>query len=286
MNNMKILMFSADPTILDAGSASAKRMVEYGGRVEKLDILVLTPHLATGYPSEVWMAENTRVRALGGRFTRFLKAFFKARQMIKREKYDLLVAQDIEHAFMCWLLGGKWQMQIHSDIFSPYFVKHRMFNRFRMMLSEFLIPRASCVRVVSERIKKSVIRTCNVRTDIACPSIVVLPILGKSVDLNVERKRFPEFDKTILMVSRLTSEKNIGLAIEAMAEVIRKHPKIGLVIVGDGPEREALKLQTTNYKLQTNVKFVGWQTDVTSYYKGADIFLLTSLYEAWELAGF
>ena len=174
-------------------------------------------------------------------------------------------------------------MQIHSDIFSPHFVKHLMFNRFRTMLSKFLIPRASCVRVVSERIKKSVIRTCNVRTDIACPSIVVLPILGKSVDLNVEPKRFPEFDKTILMVSRLTSEKNIGLAIEAMAEVIRKHPKIGLVIVGDGPEREALKLQTTNYKLQTNVKFVGWQTDVASYYKGADIFLLTSLYEGWGM---
>ena len=44
---MKILMFSADPTILDNESSAAKRMVEYGRRVEKLDILVLTPHLAS-----------------------------------------------------------------------------------------------------------------------------------------------------------------------------------------------------------------------------------------------
>src|SRR3989344_3667455 len=139
---MKILMFSADPTILEKESSAGKRMGEYGKRVEKLDILVLTPHLATGYPSEVWLAENTRVRAFDGRLSRFFKAFFVAWQMAGREKYDLLVAQDIEHAFVCLLLGGKWQMQIHTDIFSPYFVKHRMFNRFRTMLSEFLIPRA------------------------------------------------------------------------------------------------------------------------------------------------
>src|SRR3989338_8892726 len=132
---MKILMFSADPTILEKESSAAKRMIEYGRRVEKLDILALTPHLATGYPSEVWLAENTRVRAFDGRLSRFFKAFFVAWQMAGREKYDLLVAQDIEHAFMCWLLTWtrrvqvdtacpKWQMQIHADIFSPFFTRH------------------------------------------------------------------------------------------------------------------------------------------------------------------
>ena len=47
---MKILMFSADPTILDKESSAGKRMEEYGKRVEKLDILVLTPHFALGPP--------------------------------------------------------------------------------------------------------------------------------------------------------------------------------------------------------------------------------------------
>ncbi|KKU85155.1 MAG: Glycosyltransferase, partial [Parcubacteria group bacterium GW2011_GWA2_47_9] len=103
-------------------------------------------------------------------------------------------------------------------------------------------------------------------------------------DLNVEPKKFPEFDKTILMVSRLTSEKNVGLAIDAMAEVLKKHPKAGLIIVGDGPEREALELKTKSYKLQANVKFKGWQNDTAPYYKGADIFLLTSWYEGWGMS--
>src|SRR3989344_8099588 len=287
---MKILMFSADPTTLDKESSAGKRMIEYGRRVEKLDILVLTPHLDIRCPSGVELAGNTKAHALTGKFARFLKAFFKAWRMLAREKYDLLVAQDIEHAFMCWLLGGKWQMQIHSDIFSPYFVKHRMFNRFRTMLSKFLIPRASCVRVVSERIKNSILRTRNIHLDVKRPSVEVLPILAeplRTFDVRSDGERpsvFNEFDKTILMVSRLTSEKNIGLAIEAIAEVVKKHPKTGLIIVGDGPERDALKLKAKSYKLQSNVKFEGWQKDVASYYKGADIFLLTSWYEGWGMS--
>lgn len=288
---MKILMFSADPNILDVSSAAAGRMIEYGKRIEKLDILVLIPDLDVGRPSGVGLAENTKAYALTGRFSRFLKAFFKAWQMLKKEKYDLLVAQDIEHAVICWILSFffniKWQIQIHTDIFSPYFIKHSVFNILRAWLTKFLIPRASCIRVVSERIKRSVLqlRMSDIRTDdVRHPCVDVLPILAEHVNLNIEPKHFPGFDKTILMVSRLTSEKNIGLAIDAMAEVVKKHPKTGLVIVGDGPEREALKLKTKNYKLQTNVRFEGWQKDTAPYYKSADIFLLTSWYEGWGMS--
>ena len=286
---MKILMFSADPTILDKGSSAGKKMEEYGRRVGLLNILVLLPSLGKR-PRLVSLAPNVTAMGLDGKFARFFKGFFKARQMIKREKYDLLVAQDIEHAFMCWLLGGKWQMQIHADIFSPYFAKHSFFNKMRAMLAKFLIPRASCVRVVSERIKKSIFKTLNNHLVVQRLSVVVLPILVEplrtsDVRLDVGRPSvFSEFDKTILMVSRLTSEKNIGLAIDAVAEVVKKHPKTGLIIVGDGPEREALELKAKNYKLTANIKFEGWKSDVALYYKGAEIFLLTSWYEGWGMS--
>src|SRR3989338_4343713 len=146
-----------------------------------------------------------------------------------------------------------WQMQIHTDIFSPFFTRHSVFNKIRAMLAKFLISRASCVRVVSERIKNSILRTRNIHLDVSRPSVEVLPILAeplRTFDVRSDGERpsvFNEFDKTILMVSRLTSEKNIGLAIDAMAEVVKKHPKAGLIIVGDGPEREALELKTKSY---------------------------------------
>ena len=40
------------------------------------------------------------------------------------------------------------------------------------------------------------------------------------------------------MASRLSREKNISLAINALAEITKKYPKTGLVIVGDGKEKE------------------------------------------------
>ncbi|MDP2909968.1 MAG: glycosyltransferase, partial [bacterium] len=94
----------------------------------------------------------------------------------------------------------------------------------------------------------------------------------------------PQFDFIILMASRLTREKNIGLAISAMAEIIKRHPKTGLIIAGDGLERKAIKSQIANWKLQDNIIMESWVDDLTSYYKTADLFLLTSNYEGYGMA--
>ncbi len=280
---MKILMFSADPNILDKDSAAAKRVGEYAKRLERLDVVVL----ARKIPGKIHGNNqgNLFVYAKGGIFWRFFSGFFLAWRLIAKNKHNLLVAQDIEHAKICWLLslrfGTPWQMQIHADIFIPFFIRHSVFNKMRATLAKFLIPRASCIRVVSERIRRSI---PSPQPQAPGPKVVVLPILAESADLNIEPKRFPEFSKTILMVSRLTSEKNIGLALDAMAEVVKKHPKTGLIIVGDGPERKALEIKSKNYQLTANIRFEGWQKNTASYYKGADVFLLTSLYEGWGVS--
>ena len=45
--------------------------------------------------------------------------------------------------------------------------------------------------------------------------------------------------------------------IRAIAELKKTVPDIRCIIIGDGPERKKLELQTTNYELQTNVRFLG-----------------------------
>lgn len=282
---MKILMFSSDPNIADMNSAAAQRMVEYGNLVSKLTILVL---LRKKKP-DVQLSEKVEVRVLSGRIMRFYKSFFVARQLFKKEKYDLIVAQDIEHAAVAWKLSVwhkvPWQMQIHADIFSPYFWRQSFVNKLRVITAKTLIPRASCIRVVSKRIKNS-LEGLGYRAE----GVATLPIY---IDLEKFKKtepkfnlhqKYPEFDFVILSVARLTKEKNVSLAIEAMAEIVKKHPKAGLVIVGDGPERKSLELRIKNYELSKNVKLEGWSDDVVSYYKSADCFLLTSNYEGYGMA--
>ena len=74
---------------------------------------------------------------------------------------------------------------------------------------------------------------------------------------------------------------NLALNLD---EIIKNYPKTGLVIVGSGAEKENLKFKIKNLKLQDSVRLEPWTEDLASYYKSADLFLLTSNYEGWGLA--
>ncbi len=87
------------------------------------------------------------------------------------------------------------------------------------------------------------------------------------------------------MASRLEPEKNIVLAINAMCEVVKQRPQVGLVIVGSGSEEQQLKLKVRNCGLAANIIFENWidKSTLYSYYKTTDLFLSTSLYEGYGL---
>lgn len=279
---MKILMFSGDPLIADERSAAADRMKKYRAYLSilhpdsSLDIFLLVRRpLSNKAPDGI--------RVFSGRFRRFWQAFFAARQALEKQKYGLITAQDVEHSWIAYWLSQKfgvpWQMQIHTDLFSPYFWRHSLFNTARVILARRLIPRASCIRVVSERIKRSVeSRIKNQELKIS-----ILPIL-EPIIIEGERKTFPEFEKVILTVARLELEKNVALAIEAMAEIVKKEPGVGLIIVGSGSKKQKLKELTQRLGVSKYVRFEEYQNDVAPYYRGANIYLQTSLYEGFGIA--
>src|SRR3989344_4022560 len=264
---MKVLMISGDPGVWDPKSETGKLIEEYRQVLGELAILVCR-----------------------GNVFSFFAGFLKGLMMLWSHEYDVITAQDIEHSFLAWvfsrLFQTPWQMQIHTDIFSPHFVKHSMFdiNMVRVRLARFLLPRASCIRVVSERIKNSIFGTSDVLKDIRCP-VIVLPIFVdvekiKNALIKTDlHKKYPE-RFIILMASRITREKNIGLAFEAIS-LIRTNKRIMLLIVGDGPELESLKLKVKSEKLEENVKFESYTEDLASYYKTCDLFLLVSDYEGY-----
>lgn len=276
-------MFSSDPEILKWQSPTQQRMREYGELFDKTFIYLLIREPA----DSVNISDQVKIRVFSGRVRRFFSCAAAAYKLLKSEKISVVTTQEIEHAIIGYALSKflkiKWQMQIHTDIFSSHFKSSSFANWARFFLAKFLIPRASCLRVVSERIKHSIQKKLPGRT----LNIITLPIyvdaerLAKLLPSFDLRDKYKEFKFIILMISRLTPEKNVGLAIEAMAEVVKKEPNAGLVIVGDGPERNSLELTAKSYKLEANIKFEGWADDLASYYKTADLYLLTSKYEGY-----
>ncbi|MDP3764862.1 MAG: glycosyltransferase family 4 protein [bacterium] len=255
-------MISGDPGVLDPNTEVGKRMVEYREAFGELDILL----------------------AYGNAF-RFMGAFFSGLKMLLQKKLDIITAQDTEHFFLAWLFSKlfriPWQMQIHTDILSPYFKEQSLKNKIRVMLAKFLLPRAGCIRVVSERIKKSVI---NYNKSLSS-CVTTLPIFVdvekfKNTLIKTDlHKKYPGLF-IILMASRITQEKNIGLALEALS-LIRANKQIILLVVGDGPEKDSLRLKAYSIELGDNVVFEINTADIISYYKTCDLFLLTSNYEGY-----
>ena len=86
----------------------------------------------------------------------------------------------------------------------------------------------------------------------------------------------------LLYVGRLAVEKRVDVLIEALRRLSTKRSDIGLVIVGDGPERERLEGLALR---MPHVYFAGFQdpSDLPKYYGVADTFVLPSEWEPWGL---
>ncbi len=281
-------MISTDRKIFDKNSAVNNRMVEYGKLAGELHIIVFTSGAVNLNRQKI--SDNTWIYPTNSK-NRWLYVFDATKIGKKIRNIDLVTTQDpFETGIAGWRLarayGACLQLQIHTDFLSPYFIKGNMLNKIRVRISRFLLPKAGSVRVVSERIKNSLIKSEIIKD---WTKIVMLPIFTdiehiKSYEPKINlHKKYPQFDFIILVASRLSEEKNISLAIDAFKKVEEKYSKTGLVIVGEGIKRKALMQQAVNYKLQSSIIFEPWSDDIISYYKTSDLFLNTSNYEGYGL---
>ena len=334
---MKILSIGSDKNLFSEKSEVRQRIIEYGNLVEELHIVVFTKRQSQisnlksqNFGNVFLYPTNSRSRwfyifdAYKIAKKLLTKSYLSAPRLRQAGKLKatshklqatsyLITCQDsFESGLAGFLIKRKFkiplQLQIHTDFLSPYFWKESFLNKIRVLIAKFLIFRSDCIRVVSQRIKDSILQATSYKLQ---ANIAVLPIFVDikkiqeapiTMDL---RQKYPQFDFIILIASRLTKEKNIGLAISAMREVVKKHQKTGLVIVGGGPELKNLKSQISNppegepsapygagkttsqnSNLDKQIIFENWQEKdiLISYYKTAGLFLLTSNYEGYGMS--
>lgn len=288
---MKVLIVNLDKAIFEEGSASRKRLIDYSGFLDKLFVIVFTREKKEPiiHDNKLFIyPTNSR-----NRFFYYINSLRIAAHILKKEKIDLIFTQDpFETGFAGYLLKKIYrvplQIQIHTDFLSPFFRQESFLNKVRILLAGFLLKRADCIRAVSKRIKNSLV----VSFKIPVEKIKVFPIfvdVKKIKETPVEidlKQKYPEFDFIILSASRLSKEKNIALAINAMKDIIKIYPKAGLIIAGNGPEKNNLKLLIQKFNLEKNIIIepaVSFDA-LISYYKTADLFLLTSNYEGYGMA--
>jgi glycosyltransferase involved in cell wall biosynthesis len=261
---MKVIMISSDPQILVPGTEAAQRFNIYRQLADKVIPLVVAGR---------------------GNWGAFRSALKSGRQILKEEgAADFLIsAQDPpERWLVAWRLAKKFripfQVQVHTDILSPFYRKESFKNKIRVYIARFILRRATGVRVVSERIKNSLVE----HNIVAPEKIAVLPVYIETQNfLAVDSSPDVFFDFIFVMVSRLTREKNIDLALTAFKEVVVKYPQTRLRIVGEGSELEHLITLASELEIMQHVEFSGWKTTPFEMYGNAHCYLLTSNYEGY-----
>lgn len=84
----------------------------------------------------------------------------------------------------------------------------------------------------------------------------------------------------VVIVARLSHEKGVERAIEAIANALEKDFTVTLHIVGDGAMRDSLQALAQERGIAEYVHFYGEQSNPYRFMKNADLFLLTSYHEA------
>ncbi len=288
---MEVFGFSYAKKVFTEGSREGARMVGYATLLDAYTLVVFTT-VRDGFTEKVTRGNFTAYPTNSKSKAHILfDAYRLGKQVLKDRKLGdtIITAQDpFESGVLSYLLSRMFRLplhvQVHGSFFSSSLWRRESFlNRIRYVIGLWILGRAKCIRVVSERIKQSLIhRGINERR------IVVLPIRTE-VDrfLRIQRSREDQGEGnsavTILTVGRLAPEKNLELIIRAVKGLVTEAPFIRLRIVGSGPEEHHLKTLVKTLDLEHIVTFVPWVEDVSTEMQGADIYALSSNHEGYAL---
>lgn len=285
---MRVLNLGSDPSLFDETSPARARMRSYAALMEELHIVSTAGQDATEqqegnlylHPVHSWKLFRVRMLAL------------RAQEIIREYGIDIVSAQDpFEHglAALRAIEGtkAKLHVQIHTDFLSPWFVKSGnwrsprvrmpLLNKYRLRIADQVLVRASGIRVVSERVKESLIAKYGSRI----PEPSVIPV---SVDVLAPGPRLlpsHPFTFSLIAVGRLEPEKRIEDILTALSLVNARYPMVGLFIVGEGRDRARLERMVRTLSLKEKVVFLGNRSDARSLMASANAFIQASAYEGY-----
>ncbi len=275
---MKVLFISNDPTIFDATSAARARMHTYAAAIGELHILSSVSGTAREeqegslflHPVHTW--KLFRIPMLASR----------AHALILGKGIGVVSAQDpFEHGLSALRAvrgtDAKLHIQVHTDFLSPWFIKRSLLNRWRCRIADSVLREAAGIRVVSGRIKTSLLTRYG--SHIVEPTVIPVAVDASAPAPTPLPKH--SFTFALIAVGRLEREKRIEDILAALALVAKQYPMAGLFIVGEGRERRRLEKMTRHLRLESRVIFLGERPDARALMGGAQAFIQASAYEGY-----
>ena len=208
-------------------------------------------------------------------------SFLKVAKILRTEKIQVIHThntQPLVDGTLGALFSGKKKRIIHSD-------HARQFpDKKRYMFAEWCMS-----HFVYKMIGVSEQTTANLRKYEKISTKKLMTIengidgskFNVTIDIEAKRKELglPVGGPVLGVISRLEKVKGITYLLQAMPEILKEHPQMTLLIVGDGAEREALEKESLQLDIQDHVVFTGSRLDIPEIFQVLDIYVLPSLSE-------
>ncbi len=280
-------MISLDKKILDEKSAVARRMVEYGA-IDQLYILIPSKQKKVGRYGNGVYVESTG----GNKLFQFFRLLYRGKALCAREKVEGITVQDpFFTAFVGLYIkracGTPLEIQVHGDFYgSEYYKKSGIMNRVRYALGKMTLPRADSVRVVGERVRQSLSLLGLDPHRISVQPIDTVKMISaynRASDQDVLHPAYPNFEKIFVWAGRMEPVKNLLFLIDVFSDVVKERSRWGLLLVGEGTQKETLIREVKKRAVEKNILFLPWHDTAFVYMKHADCVLFPSLSEGYGL---
>lgn len=273
---------------LEIGSRERLRMQQYASVMGELHVIVFTRR-SDGLPSEqkdgnlFLYATNVRTRV-----GMLWSAYKIGRKILKNNQGKKFVVSS-QDPFETSLVGravaggnrATHHVQLHGDSFNPESYRGSLLQRVRVFYGKYVVRKTKCIRVVSERLKKSL-----VYLGVPINAITVLPItsdLAPFLEVGKVRNYDSNDELSFLYVGRFSPEKNLSMMLDVFAEVIKSNPSIKLTLLGSGPLQMSLENQVNLLDIKRNVRIESWIDNVPEVMAEHDVFCLSSNHEGWGM---
>ena len=200
-----------------------------------------------------------------------LKTLFVLNEFISKNKIELIHTHHRMAAFY-----GRILQIFHHNLRHVY-TAHNVFHRKKALL-RFALKKASIV-ACGKSVEMNLIDEYKIeKKKIHC--------IYNCIEAPTKIVNITEFDKSeklVGVIGRLSEEKGIDVFIKALQIVIRNHPNLKGVIIGDGECRVELEEMANTLGLGNNVLFIGYRKDVFSLIKRMEFIVFPSRYEGFPL---
>lgn len=273
--NIQIIQLSTATRFLDSKSIQAKNLKDTANKVKVYILITFCKTKFNSYYDETIHFINVpRITSLMYIF----KIKKEIKKILNKNTKTIITAGSpfdlgLLGVLLKYTLKIPLNIQIHTDIFSEYFLKDLKRNKLYYQISKITIPFANTIRTVSVEVKEKIEKKYPKKIVLNIPEVISLKeheFYQKSKNKDLIKFIYP---------ARYVKMKNHENLFQAFIKLNKKYPNTILETFGDGPEKKYLFEKYHNNYL----KIKDWSNDLQKEYFETDFLVSTSLYEGFGM---